>query len=95
MLRSPAPLFAGPKPYARAPTALADATGEVVCTGVYGSGFCAFSKAIDPLGRPAVWVVLSAAILLAVIGFLLLRHHADALEAQAERALAAPLLPPV
>lgn len=94
VLRSLAPLLAGANRMHWPHFALADAAGALVWACVYGGGAYVFGAAIHHLARPAAWALLSAAILLGVIGFRTLCRHADALEAQAERALPGSLSPP-
>ncbi len=95
LLRSLAPFLAGANRMRWSHFAMADAAGVVVWACVYGGGAYAFGQEIHRVARPAVWALLSAAVIIAIAIFLTLRRQAGALEAAAERALPGPLTPPV
>jgi membrane protein DedA with SNARE-associated domain len=70
---------------------LANAAGAVVWASVIGLGAFLFGRAFHQIVGPTSLVIFVLATIAVVWGFVYLRRHEDALEAEAERALPGPL----
>jgi membrane protein DedA with SNARE-associated domain len=68
-----------------------NATGGILWAALFGFGAYLFGKAIDRFAGPIGTVFLVIAVLSAIIGFVLVRRHEQALIEHAERALPGPL----
>ena len=71
-----------------------NAAGGIVWATIFGVGGYWLGKAVETYARPVGIAILVAAVVGAVIGAFFVRHHEQALEDEAERALPGPLVPP-
>lgn len=71
-----------------------NASGGIVWSTLYGLGAYYLGQQIERVLGPVGLALLAIAIVLVVIGLVLLRRHEKRLEAEAERALPGPLVPP-
>lgn len=73
---------------------LANLSGAVLWAALFGYGAYVFGDTIHHIGRPLGIAAIAIAVLAIIAALVVMRRHAEALEAQAERALPGPLRRP-
>jgi membrane protein DedA with SNARE-associated domain len=73
---------------------LFNAAGGIIWAAIFGSGGYLLGKAFESYARPVGFAALAVAVVAFLLGGRFIRHHEQALEEEAERALPGPLVPP-
>ena len=94
VLRAFAAFLAGVNRYNWEAFFLFNAAGGVVWATIFGVGGYLLGRAFELYARPVGIAVLIVAVIGAIVGARFIRHHEEALENEAERALPGPLIKP-
>ena len=94
VLRAFAAFLAGVNRYNWEAFFLFNAAGGIVWATIFGVGGYLLGRAFEHYARPVGVAVLVVAVIGAIVGARFIRHHEEALEEEAERALPGPLVKP-